>query len=365
MEKAAGPIHANNFDFLRLLFASFVLISHSHALSGSGTYDWMFRLSGGQSDLSYLGVRGFFVISGYLIFQSLRRSRSVKDYFWKRALRLYPGLAVVLALTVLLCSLPYEGDRLSYFTARGTWAYFLNNLSLVRLQYGIKGVFEGNPFRGVINGSLWTIPYEVAMYCVVSLLFRVRAGRASRIILGAATVILLGANVAMSVYFRSPAAGGFGHFANLGLYFISGSLLAAMDVSQGAFSRRMLGVGGAMAAGSLAAGGFGRVEFLAVPMVVIGLGLESTSRLTRTADVLGDLSYGFYIYGFPVQQALVHYLRPTAPELMASSFVVTFALSYLSWHLVESQALRLKTGIPSAWTGSRAWSLARVTRTLF
>lgn len=302
----------------------------------------MVMLSKGQTDLSYLGVRGFFVISGFLIFQSLRRSRSVKDYFWKRALRLYPGLVVVLALTVLFCALPYDGVSAEYFSARGTWAYFFNNLSLVRLQYGIKGVFEGNPFGGVINGSLWTIPYEVAMYCVISSLFQVRGGRSPRFILGAAVAILLAVNVSMSAYLKSPDAGGFGHLANLGFYFVSGSLLAAMDLTQGDLSRRMLGVGAAIAVASMAAGSFGSFEFIVVPMVVIGFGLEATSGLTRTAVVLGDLSYGFYIYGFPVQQALVHYLQPTASGLMASSFVVTFALSYLSWHLVESRALQLK-----------------------
>lgn len=105
----------NNFDFLRLIFASFVIITHSYPLSGVKECDWLCQLSNGQISFSYIGLKGFFVISGYLIFQSLQRSDNIIDYFWKRVLRLFPALFIVLLLTIILTPFVYEGD-VPFFT---------------------------------------------------------------------------------------------------------------------------------------------------------------------------------------------------------------------------------------------------------
>jgi peptidoglycan/LPS O-acetylase OafA/YrhL len=57
----------------------------------------------------------------------------------------------------------------------------------------------------------------------------------------------------------------------------------------------------------------------------------------------GDLSYGLYIYGWPVEQTVL-YLRPDASwlELFLLAYPATAAVAFLSWHLVEKRALRLK-----------------------
>lgn len=336
-------MHRNNFDSLRLLFAVFVVISHSHALSGSGSRDWLANVTGEQTELAYLGVRGFFVISGFLIFQSLRRSRTIAEYFWKRALRLYPGLVVVLALTVLLASIPYEGHILTYATSKGTWAYFLNNLSLIRLQYGINGVFDNNPFARVINGSLWTIPYEVLLYIVLSSLIGVKTQRTARIVLGAAFVLLFLANFLSRKVLLFGTLMNFGQFVNLGAFFAAGGLLASLEINAQDYRRMLFFIGTLLLAGSLLFGVFDKVQFIAIPMTVIGFGMESTRFLIRASERLGDLSYGFYIYNFPIQQALVYYLRPTQLELLGLSLILTSLFSYLSWHYIEAKALKYKT----------------------
>ncbi|MBP6639782.1 MAG: acyltransferase, partial [Bacteroidia bacterium] len=64
-------MHKNNFDFLRLIFAIFVIITHLKPLSLRQEGDWLMSLTDDQLCFSYLGVRGFFIISGFLIFQSL------------------------------------------------------------------------------------------------------------------------------------------------------------------------------------------------------------------------------------------------------------------------------------------------------
>jgi len=75
---------SKSFDLLRFLFASFVIITHSYALAGTKECDLLCQATGNQMVLSYLGVIGFFIISGYLIFQSLLRSENIISYYWKR-----------------------------------------------------------------------------------------------------------------------------------------------------------------------------------------------------------------------------------------------------------------------------------------
>ena len=80
---------ANNFDLLRILFAWFVIVSHSYVLNGVGESDPLGQLTSNYFILSFIGVKGFFVISGYLILQSLTRSKTVLDYVAKRMLRIF------------------------------------------------------------------------------------------------------------------------------------------------------------------------------------------------------------------------------------------------------------------------------------
>jgi peptidoglycan/LPS O-acetylase OafA/YrhL len=124
----------NNFDFLRLLFASFVIITHSYPLCGIFECDWLCQITNGQVLFSYIGVKGFFVISGYLVFQSLQRSNNILDYYWKRCLRLFPALFVVLFLTVVLSPFVYESD-IPFFHNKSLLTYLPNNLSIYNIQY--------------------------------------------------------------------------------------------------------------------------------------------------------------------------------------------------------------------------------------
>ena len=99
---------ANNFDIIRILFAWLVIVSHSYILLGTKGCDPLCELTNHYINLSYFGVKGFITISGFLIFKSLERSPNVLDYLWKRILRIYPGLMVVLLLSVGIAYLIYD-----------------------------------------------------------------------------------------------------------------------------------------------------------------------------------------------------------------------------------------------------------------
>lgn len=157
--------HHNNLNLMRLVAALFVIVTHSYALSGSQSGDFLFSITGGQLLFSSLGVDIFFVISGFLIFNSFKHSKSTMDYLWKRCLRIFPGLFAVLSLTVVFGFFFSSSNLYDYFWLTGNVkTYILNNMSLFNLQPAMSDIFTTNPLPGTINGSLWTLVYEFTLY---------------------------------------------------------------------------------------------------------------------------------------------------------------------------------------------------------
>jgi peptidoglycan/LPS O-acetylase OafA/YrhL len=83
-------------------------------------------------------------------------------------------------------------------------------------------------------------------------------------------------------------------------------------------------------------------KFFILPPLIILFGLESMPFVNRAVEKLGDISYGVYIYAFPVQQTLMHFFTFNAMELMVYSLIITCILGYGSWHLIEKRVLRFK-----------------------
>jgi len=63
----------------------------------------------------------------------------------------------------------------------------------------------------------------------------------------------------------------------------------------------------------------------------------------RSFNKVGDYSYGMYIYAYPVQQSIVALIpNVSIPMMIGLSFIITFILSFLSWHIIEKKALKMK-----------------------
>lgn len=334
----------NNFDFLRLLFAIFVIVSHSYPLSASSSCDLLCLLTDQKLVFSYIGVSGFFIISGYLIFQSLLRSESLVDYFWKRFLRLFPALFVVLLLTILLAPIVYEGN-VSYWSNKSSYSYFYKNLSLFRLQYSIKGVFENNVYGSPINGSLWTLCYEFSMYLILSVLFFFKTN--NRLL----KIVFIAIYVAFVVYYLVLKNEFFFnfyqlsslHLAELGMFFLGGSFLALINFEKINFLKSSIIISGILIVLSEMFFEESMIfRFILWPVFIIGLGIQSTKYISCIGDEIGDLSYGVYIYGFPIQQTLMHYFKLNAIELMLLAVPLSLVFGYISWHLIESTVLKYK-----------------------
>jgi peptidoglycan/LPS O-acetylase OafA/YrhL len=331
----------NNFDAIRLLAAGLVLYGHAFPLDGAVPPGIL------GNPVQTVGVKTFFVISGYLITQSWYRDPSLYRYFTRRALRILPGLFVVVAAAALLVGPIYTRLTLrEYFSSPVTRDYFGN--CALYIHYFLPGVFEHNTYPQAVNGSLWSLPAEVAMYLVVPplwLLFH----RLWRFRLGVLAITI--ALAAAGLYFArvapiqpTPIVYGMSvtSFLEVSPYFMAGAVFYLFEL------RRFFDLQMALVVVTLAAcatGGTVALEIVllvALPYVVLSLALAAPARL-HSAGRFGDLSYGVYLYGFPVQQMASATLGKLPPHVnFAICLPVVLAAAFASWHLVEKRALAWK-----------------------
>lgn len=333
----------NNFDFLRFLFAILVVVSHSFALAGVGeSYQWLSKMTNHQINWASIGLNGFFVISGYFIFQSLERSKDLLDYFKKRFLRLFPALFVVLLLTIVLAPLVYKSE-IPFFKNNAVYTYLPNNISLYNFQSSIKGIFDGNAYHS-INGSLWTIRYEFSLYIAVALLFFFRTQKqlVTVILLFVFTIFMLLYIFCLNRFGGSSLFGLQGlHILNLGTFFISGSLLASLQFEKIKHKSVIFGISVLILMLSLYFNCYDSVKHLVFPIVILLIGFIPLPFI-RAFGKFGDMSYGIYIYSFPIQQTLMYFFKLKTYELLIFSVMLSIVFGYLSWHLIEKRALKYK-----------------------
>ncbi len=331
----------NNFNLIRMVAASMVLVSHAYPIAlGAGTSEPLSTLLGVK--LGTLAVYVFFAISGFLIAQSLDRSSSVTRFLIARVLRIFPALFVMLMLTALVLGPIFTSLHLDeYFSSGAAVRYVLHNLSLAFLMYDLPGVFDANPYGPAINGSLWTLVYEVICYLGVLAIGMAGAFRTRAVMAVALAFFAAGYAITVTRPAGIPIPERLTNLADLGLPFALGSAFYAWR------DRLPLnwGIGLALAAGAALLAGtalFHEALIVAVSYWVFLLGYLPGGAI-RAYNRLGDYSYGVYIFAFPMQQVMAALFSPMSPALnMALAAPATLFLAVLSWHLVEKPALAVK-----------------------
>ena len=129
-------------------------------------------------------------------------------------------------------------------------------------------------------------------------------------------------------------------FFNLGTFFVAGSALASIRFERFvAIPLLFLSFGVLLVA--LYLGYYNLVKHLFFPILILSIGFMALPFLS-TFGKYGDLSYGIYIYSFPIQQTLICFFYFNVHELMIFSLVLSVIFGYISWHCVEKHALLLK-----------------------
>jgi peptidoglycan/LPS O-acetylase OafA/YrhL len=336
-QTTAAAAHDNNFDTLRLLAAFSVVCSHAFPLSyGSDETEPMFHASRQQTTIGGIAVAVFFIISGYLITQSYTRTRNPLRFIWARMLRLLPGLAAVLTLLALVLGPLLTTEPLpDYFSAPQTFRFVFVNLSLLTFTDGLPGVFPTVPYRNAVDGSLWTLGYEAACYAIV-------------LCLGLAG--LLNRWIVLALFFASLVASKYwlgGDMVQFGSFFLAGAVMFLWRPKL----RLYLAVPCLLLmAAALSTGGFRLAAATAGAYLVLYLAL-GPFRLPRWDGT--DISYGVYIWAFPVQQTVALAFGAHAAwwsNLLISLPLIT-GLAWLSWHLIEAPALSMRH---ARWITARA-----------
>jgi peptidoglycan/LPS O-acetylase OafA/YrhL len=339
----------NNFDLLRLVAAVLVILSHAFLLSqNSQDHDPLMILTGGQAILGVVGVFVFFTISGYLVTQSFDTTPSPLVFIAKRALRIFPGLFLCLAVCVFVIGpLATQLPLADYFGRRETYLFLVHNAVLDTEYNRLPGVFfwEGN-IGGIVNGPLWSLPCEVLMYLMlfalgVSRLLTLRTGLVLLAIGTAslwfeATDVLHGAFWLLGFF-----AAGICCYRLRGPRFIAGhwAVLALLGLALSIPARLFL-VGFAL---------FG--SYLAIYLAL------NRKLPPVPAAHFGDLSYGLYIYGWPIEQCVVYFSGGRAPWWVVFGISLGLAVpaAFLSWHGIERRCRwRTRSRAPVAMPATRA-----------
>jgi len=341
----------NSFEILRLVAASAVLFSHSYALYGlpepqpvSG------RAVGG------LAVGVFFAISGFLVAQSWDRDPDLKRFTYRRALRILPGLFVAVSFTTLVIGpLMTMVPLAAYFRSAETWGYLFSNASLVMGQDTLPGVFEENVYPREVNGSLWTLRYEFLVYAfLASLGLCAKRSTLPWMCLITFLVFVVGWCICQKLGFTTlqlplPVVWRIGfeidwmQLSFLGAFFFGGSLLYffASSVRLSGWVATLLCAACAMATSPFVVT---LLLWISIPYAVVTLAYRAPV-LFRRLGKQSDVSYGIYIYAFPVQQSVASFAVPAGAGWIASltvTSIVTFLLAALSWRYIERPALALK-----------------------
>lgn len=341
----------NNLNIIRLFASLMVLYMHSFSVcisdsSGDITYFLTNhkQLSGG------LAVDIFFIISGFLITRSYDRSKNLWSYIKARFLRIWPLLFVVVMVTAFIIGPIISSCTLAEYFQPEVLKFLRNALFINTYSY-LPGVFNYH-YNHSLNGSLWTLQYEVICYILVVLTaFIWRKVKAAA---PAVVVILAG------LYYYSTYVAAFS-FGPLSANFVSNFVRLAMFFAMGMTyycyedKIKLEFKGFCLAFAGLVVGilFFDFEYFFALfgSYMIFYIAFQK-HFVASWYDRVGDLSYGIYIMAFPIQQIWLdmvghpteHYNTMTMnPYLnMVLTILIVLPLSWFTWHYIEEPCLRLK-----------------------
>jgi peptidoglycan/LPS O-acetylase OafA/YrhL len=338
----------NNFNLFRLLAAWAVLVSHSFAIvSGDPGNEPLVQWLGVTP--ASLAVDAFFFTSGFLVTNSLVANagtgvQGLLRFALARIFRIYPALLVMVLLTIVLLGLFFSPLPLGEFLQHDQTArYLLKNSTLFWGTTGsLPGVFSDLPLRNVINGSLWTLPFEVRMYVALGglwLMLALLAGHRKRVFQGLIVLIALGA-LATHLY-ALLWEGELDQRRRLTFLFFAGAACWLFRSSIRLDTRVFALLAIAVGVSTVDKTAFVLVYHLCLSYLMLWIAYVPGGAI-RKYNRLGDFSYGLYIWAFPVQQAMVSLSPGIGPgRHILYSTAITLIFAILSWHLIEKPALRL------------------------
>ena len=363
--RGVGPA----FDVLRILLALVIFYGHTRWIAGTGgmALAGVARLAaagagdavpgGPAAGAEWWGVTrplwlalvpAFFALSGFLVTGSALRLRSTPTFLAHRALRIFPALAVETTLAALIIGplltvLPLA----EYFSAPQFGRYFGNIVGFV--WYVLPGVFTGNPVPNIVNVNLWTLPSEFYCYLLLAaaMLTRLAYNRTALTLLFAVATLALATLHATTG--ASTPHGPYPMHVVVYYFFVGMMFYHWRDRIPASVELFVLAAAASYATLFVPALTYVTPLFLVYAVVCFGLIPLPKFRLVAS----GDYSYGIYLYGFPIAQALIMlYPRTFIGQpwlLIIAALTLTMCFAAASWHGIEKHALGAKRLLPERW----------------
>ena len=312
-----------------------MLVSHAPELAdGNRNREILTRFFHTMS-FGEVAVGGFFLLSGYLIVQSWLSSPQILEFLKKRVLRIYPAFIVATLVSAFVVG-PLAADPIRYFSS-----FWLGGLikSLLRLEAPVTpDVFLGTPYP-VVNGAMWTITYEFKCYLLV-LLLGITGIIKRRSVWLIITVVILNFLILQKLGFLSMKDDAFLRLASY--FFIGGCFFLYKE--EIVFNKKMAcAMSILLLAGMFSSHGAELAFATAGAYLLFYVALTPIQAL-KDFNKYPDVSYGTYLYGWPVQKLLLWYFPTISPWYMLFlSIAICLSLGAISWFVIEKPALSLKT----------------------
>jgi len=322
----------NNFDGVRLVAALAVLVSHQFRIAGAQEPHVF-----GPMTLGSCAVLVFFAVSGHLVASSWVADPVPWRFAARRFLRIWPAYfaAIVGAALWIACTDPRP------LAVTGAWVFVVKHLQFARFEWDFFPALHDPR----LNPPVWTIPYEVGCYVAFAVVAVLARKWWALALLAAGGMAFAAWGVGLRSFDPSEAPAGT-DWVLFGAVFACGAVLLGLPWLRARASAALLLVGvGAYWAGSQVVG-----LAVAIPTVAVFVGGRSWPVL-RQAARFGDLSYGIYLWGWPVQQIVATRLGADAGfwPLLSVSLPLVVALALVSWHVIEKRALQAKPGTSAQW----------------
>lgn len=329
--RTPAPSRENNFNLLRLVFAVLVLAAHSPEIIDGNRSRELLTVAFGTISFGQLAVDGFFLLSGFLIMQSWHTQPDWRAFLSKRVLRIYPGFLVASVICAFVVG-PLGAEPRSYF-ADFDLGRFVSHALLLQIP-AVPAVFQGQPYPDV-NGAMWTISREFACYLLVLAMGAIGALRLRHFWLaltGAVFALLVALlllkrpmpDITLLSFFCSGAC--FYLYRDKlvlrGWIALALTLVAAVCMFSWRASELALAIAGAYA-----------LMYVA----------HKRSPFWQKFNALPDVSYGVYLYGWPIQKLIFWYFPAVHPgTLFVAATGAALLMGLASWYAVEKPALRFK-----------------------
>lgn len=329
----------NNLNLLRFTAATAVVYAHSFGITGHTADEIFYSVYG--IGLGDIGVDMFFVVSGFLVTKSFC-SKDLRHFIWARIMRIYPALWVSSLLFVVVTGLFFTPlPAIEFWSRHDTLLYLTKNATMLpRVGAEMRLPFAFDADHTEFNTSLWTLPLELQMYMLLTVLGIIGALRFPITLVG---VVFFG-----TIGFIGGLLGWF-HLLGLDqarfifMFFCGSSfyLFRERVPMSGIFAAVCIAV--LVAAAILTSNHLlHRLVLAAVlPFLTLWLGFVPGGPIRRF-NRLGDYSYGVYILACPVQFYLADRHGDLSPwSLFALSMTIVVPLAMISWRYLESPALHM------------------------